>query len=207
MLKLIIKIFKKIILKRVKRDMSAAKDFDDFKYTALLYTMKFQSCLILIWCIHETLKQKIDEYIFTGPGLDDIPPEISILLNKSYDEITWDQINKAKEFLKNKDNILKKDIKIQEIIKPDRLIRLEFYLKIYYLILLIPLSVTIIIILLRDSIKNKIKKTLNSLWFILLDDLLRPIFDKKNRRDVIILILFMIIAKIIRFIIEYSLYI
>lgn len=207
MLKWIIKIFKKIILKRVKRDMSAAKDFNDFKYTALFYTMKFQSCLILIWCIHEKLKQKIDEYIFTGPGLDDIPPEIGILLNKSYDEITWDQINKAKEFLKNKDNILKKDIKIQEIIKPDRLIRLEFYLKIYYLILLIPLSVTIIIILLRDSIKNKIKKTLNSLWFILLDDFLRPIFDKKNRRDVIILILFMIIAKIIRFIIEYSLYI
>jgi len=204
MLQFILKLIREIFLKKLKKDFSV-DDFESLKYTALRYTLKFQCLLISIWGLYELLRQKKNEYILPRFDSDDIPPEIGVLLNKSYNDITWDQINKAKEFLKNKDIRPKQDIKVIELIKPERLIRLEFYLKIAHLFLLIPTFIIIIIILLRNPIKSRIKKIINYLW-VLLNNTIMFFFEKKNRKGIIIITSLTIINKIVIFIIEYILY-
>jgi len=202
MLKRILNFIKKKILKKIKREFSV-ETFNDFKDTVLLYTLRFWYFILLLLGLYISLKQKINEYVYIDPSSNDIPPEIGILLNKSYNEITWDQIDKAKEFLKNKDLVPKQKIKSPKPIKPDRLILLESYLKIINLFLLIPLSIVIILILSRDCIRNKIKKIVNYILVPLLDEIIMPIFKKKNRKDIIFITLLIIVVRILHFIIEY----
>lgn len=201
MLQFIIKFIKKIFLKKLKIDFSR-ENFSDFKFISLWYTFRFICLLFIPIMFYDILRKKILDYSPRPAYYNDIPGVISVFFNKSYDEITWDEINEAKEYLKNRNSKQIQIIEVQEeYVKPDRLIRLEFILKIVHLYLLLLLSIIIIVILSRDLVKNKIIGITDYIYLKLLNNIKILILDKKKRNWALLIIFIFITFKIICYII------
>jgi len=196
MLKTIIKFIKKIFLEKLKRDFDV-KNFSDLNFISMWYTFK----LFCILGIPITLYLKLNELIYDYTPLpiyyNDIPSEISVLFNKSYDDITWEEINAAKDFLANKSNLEVKNVEIIEPIKSNKLILFEFISKIIRFYFFILISIIIAIILSRDLIKNKIKKIINYITVFISKNITIYVSDKKTKKEIIILIFIGITVELI----------